>query len=742
MIHLLQLACTVAVCNSLDLVMDLTRENTPYLETRESTLLHYQRPDFPDKLGEGWREEYSRELVIHSDCLWATSIVAEVRVTRVTPRDAVLWLTMRPHFVADIPPQECTVLWNGLNIGLAAFTHDKAWSFVTFSFAVPATVQTRGNNTITFLSRYAVSRADVEQDAEKPDRRRVAFGLAAVQVLPPDIAPVAIAKGETPEPPARAVPTFQDDAIALAPDCILTFPLRLPEGGPCLLRTNAPAAGPATLRWDTLEGPGELPLAFAESKDGFEADLSSHAGKVVEIELSPAPGSTDATVWHGLSLWAQGETAAAPSPRPGIPRRDVRHVIIICLDAFRASALHRQGALRECSPFLDGLAQHAMVFDRAYAQASWTYTSVVSFLSGLYPFQHGVNQVTDAPTGLRLLPEILREAGIATGIVGENFFFSESRGLDRGTDSYTYVFPEHTVGGERTSGEVVEAASAFLAANKDRSSFLYIHFFAPHAPYDAGNPHRHLYTLDPVQAIPPNDGAMHRAEVGQAPLSEEGAKQLRSRYDENIRYADGQVQALFEAIRGLGYADDTAILITSDHGEAFNEHRCLGHGDPPFDSLIRTPFLLMYGPSSSQPGEAVSRAVRSIDLFPTVCDMLGVTPPRDLPGTSLFAEEQPVSDDPLSFAQSQGNHPEVAYIWDRYKLFCGPAGVETKLYDLQLDPGEQSNLARVRPVFCNFLITRAYRWRARLESQISAGNGSQIELEQQERERLRTLGYL
>lgn len=80
--------------------------------------------------------------------------------------------------------------------------------------------------------------------------------------------------------------------------------------------------------------------------------------------------------------------------------------------------------------------------------------------------------------------------------------------------------------------------------------------------------------------------------------------------------------------------------------------------------------------------------------------------------------------------------------WDRYKLLCGPAGVETKLYDLQLDPGEQSNLAAVCPVFCNFLKTRAHRWQARLKAQITAGNGSQIELNQQERERLRTLGYL
>ncbi|HEO70116.1 MAG TPA: hypothetical protein ENN80_02560, partial [Candidatus Hydrogenedentes bacterium] len=372
---------------------------------------------------------------------------------------------------------------------------------------------------------------------------------------------------------------------------------------------------------------------------------------------------------------------------------------------------------------------------------SWTYPSVVSLLTGRYPLEHGISYL-DQVLGdtVPMLQQTLQTAGIRTGCIAENTFFAEHYKLNRGFDEYRYILPGHAQGKERGSDAMTQAAINFLDAHKNDRFFLYLHYFPPHAPYAEGNPNAQSITTDPIEAIPPVDDAMHRAEVGLAPMSREGVNHLRARYDENIFYADAHVRRLLEAMREMGFGADTAIIICSDHGEEFGEHGHLGHSDPPYETLIHVPFILVRGAEPTGPGTRSARVARLIDLFPTICGWLRIEAPDGLAGSSLIEPAQNTRGI-LNFAQSQSTHPIEAYVWQRYKLIRDSAGARIEVYDLEQDPRETCNLVDLRPVLADYLLAEALAWRAAKTSTMQT-DAERVELDHEATETLKALGYL
>ncbi len=709
--------------------INLAAPDTPRLEYREPGTVRYDQPRFLDLLGRGWRTPYSGDLIEHSDALWAGSINAELELFVLEPRDLILHLILRPHAVERYEPQRVDLVFNGTRLGTCAFTKEEGWAFKKFAVAVPAAVMRSGQNTLTFLSHYCVSAADVGRGGDAADGRAVAFGIQGLALLPPEAGDPDFAA------PAPAV-TLAGDTMTLSPGTRVVVPVD-PQDKEAITLHAATAAGPVRVEQDAF--PGLRSATIEVSPEGAALELGGDAPFRLVFDH---PGGNEAAVWKAPALHFQSVAGLGGTVRKAVEKPAVKRVVVIVHDTLRADATGFGGAYRDVTPFMDALAAKGMVYTRAYTHSSWTYPSIVSALTGLHPVQHGVNHQGDAlSTAVPALAAQLQAAGIATGCIAENPYFSPRNGLARGFDTYEYVYPTQATGGSRGSEVVLVKAREFVERHAADRFFLYLQFFPPHAPYAVGNPHDQTMSKDVHQQIPPDDVAMHDAEIGNAPMSDEGIQQLRARYDENVRYADDMTREVFAMLEANGLGADTAILITSDHGESFGEHGNLGHSDAPYESQVHVPFVYVLGTEGTGPAGIAESFVHTVDLAPTVADLLDAPLAADLPGHSLFGPDDLVYTGVINRMQAECQHPQVAYRTPRYKLIVDPAGGLRALYDLEVDPGETANILPFRPVLADYIEAQGLAWERAQREAMHFESGDAATISEEERTQLETLGY-
>jgi len=358
------------------------------------------------------------------------------------------------------------------------------------------------------------------------------------------------------------------------------------------------------------------------------------------------------------------------------------NVILITVDTLRAD-LGFQGNPKPLSPNLDALAARSVVFDRAYSLASYTGKSVGPLLIGKYPSEthRGWGHFNKFAADDTMVAQRLQKAGIHTVGVQAHWYFSAAFGLSRGFDVWD-ARAQPPPGSDQdndatiTGGALTDAAIAVLSdsANTNERFFTWIHYLDPHSEY-----------------------AKH-------PEAPDLGKGMRAAYDGEVWYADHQIGRLLEFIAGQPWADKTAIVVTSDHGEAFGEHGMIRHGFEVWEELVRVPFLFAI------PGVAPHRVTvrrSAIDLVPTLLDLMGGkiegTEPESpfdfVSGRSLAddiampAGYQPVDRDILVDMPAGPNNDERrAFIHEGRKLYISNA-VRYQLFDLESDPGEKNDLS-------------------------------------------------
>jgi choline-sulfatase len=387
-------------------------------------------------------------------------------------------------------------------------------------------------------------------------------------------------------------------------------------------------------------------------------------------------------------------------------------MLLISIDTLRADHVGAYGYAKARTPVLDGLAKGGVMFDRAYAASPVTLPSHATLLTGRYPPGHasrdnGLRVSADLPT----LATILRARGVRTAAFVAAFPLDHQFGLNRGFDVYGDQIPRRPdgrVANERPASEVVDDAIAWLrqlvppatpVSPAPPAFFLWVHLFDPHAPYG-----------DPSTGRPALD-----------------------RYDDEIATVDREVGRLLGA---LGPArSDTLIVATSDHGEAFGEHGEYAHSIFVYDTTLRVPLLI--SGAGITPGTRVADAVTLADVAPTAMRLLGA-PLADvdgidlspaLGGTALPRREQ--------YAESFA--PLIEFGWaplrsirsSPWKLVAAP---KPELFDIENDPGEQTNLAASQPTVVRDLQARVDRYSPALLATAASANAEAAE-------RLRALGY-
>jgi arylsulfatase len=379
-------------------------------------------------------------------------------------------------------------------------------------------------------------------------------------------------------------------------------------------------------------------------------DLGPYAGARVRLILGTAANATWEPV-HGFPFWANPEvvhrtprTAASEAGSSDAGGR--ANVVLISIDTLRADHLSLYGYGRETSPHIDAWARRiGVTFENAIVQAPWTLPSHVSMFTGLEAFHHQANY-SPAPPELTMLAEVLRRAGHTTVAVTGGGYVGPTYGFAQGFDRYEYW--EGSNAFEMTDG--MNRTIKWIEENADRPFFFFFHTFEVHSPFRPREPYASTFGLSERAGNPVKlksvdqdaaDGFRTRRVLAWpdgstsdgGKLSSAQQASVLSLYDSGIAFADATLERLFTRLGELALERDTLVILTSDHGEAFGEHDLVGHGYLTEDNL-RVPLVVAF-PRRLATARTLSSQVRSIDIVPTVLELLDLPPLPGIDGVSL-----------------------------------------------------------------------------------------------------------
>jgi arylsulfatase A-like enzyme len=311
----------------------------------------------------------------------------------------------------------------------------------------------------------------------------------------------------------------------------------------------------------------------------------------------------------------------------------------VVVDTLRADHLGAYGWSRDTSPNLDRLAAEGELYRHAFAQAPWTLPAVASILTGQLPQVHGGGRgvrgfLYPVRPGIPILAEELQSAGFRTGAVVNVEFLRPESGLSRGFDHYDAEYSSINQGG-RNAAETTDAALHWLDEVGTDPFFLLVHYFDPHLTYDPPVPFDTMFDDGEGPSIPPGFGSeeqVHALRDGRLVLDESQRRSLVARYDGEIRYTDEEFGRLRREMERRDLWENTLVIVVGDHGEEFWEHGGFEHGHSHHHEVLHVP-LILRRPSGS-PSIREER-VRQLDIFPTVLDAAALEIPDDTPGLVL-----------------------------------------------------------------------------------------------------------
>ncbi|MEM8997769.1 MAG: sulfatase [Acidobacteriota bacterium] len=423
------------------------------------------------------------------------------------------------------------------------------------------------------------------------------------------------------------------------------------------------------------------------------------------------------------------------------------NVLLIVADTLRADRLGAYAYERPTSPFFDQISERGVLFEQTRATASCTFPSVNSLLTSREAIIF-LNEETrpGIPDTVRSLPEMLAETGRRTLAVSASPVVRDTPskhnpkgGFGRGFE----VFDESVVWAHGT--HVTLKAQELLEGIGDDPFFLYLHYMDPHDPYVPLKPFEGLFAGDydgPHEFVPAGDPNPFSAMIREKTFKEladveRDIGHLSNLYDESIRTFDHALEQLFKVLESKGVLDETLILITADHGEAFYEHGVVKHCYTVFDNEVHVP-LLALGPQVEK--GRVQVAASLLDVVPTVLEYLGLEPEPELAGRSLlpFLGDPTLAGDGRLAFSGMGVYRSATD--GRFKLIRHLAEDQYGLFDIQEEPSEKVDvLDDQRREF--------FRLRGALLEWIEANEGEKSAAEREDlakeiEEELRSLGYL
>jgi arylsulfatase A-like enzyme len=545
-----------------------------------------------------------------------------------------------------------------------------------------------------------------------------------------------------------------------------------------LLSAAAMAIGALALGWLLARGAARLPRAWIRG---------------IAVWALAAAGL-------GLVTWWQSWQALNASTRgtPNARNQRLPNVLLFVVDALRADVLEPYGHPRVKTPNTQRLAESGVLFENAFVQAPYTWTSFGSLLTGKYPRRHGLVAM-DPRLRMRLdenvtLPWHLKHAAFRGASGGERLAdgdyagatfmtgtLSQGSGLMHGFDWYfeamaghdlvaldsrfsvfrsqllVYLWKSKLTQRFKTSA-VATTAVDWLRQNEGKRFLGMVHLYSTHTPYDPEEEFRRQYCdpgyTGPIRAF----YAEHRIalEQGKYAPTEADIEQIRNLYYAGTAQADRDIGLVLAELERQGVLQDTLVILTADHGEELSDHAGYWEHNWMFQTNLRVPLIIAW-PEGLPANQRVAALVESIDVFPTVCELLGLELPAQtgeyarLDGQSLVplirGEVERVKE--FSFAEN-GLFASVQD--DAWKLVLPAAALgaaatneeaaapaEGELYHLAQDPGETRNVLAEEPEQARRLFAVLSEWSASMPIPRYEMSASERDLESQEL--WRKLGY-
>ena len=392
------------------------------------------------------------------------------------------------------------------------------------------------------------------------------------------------------------------------------------------------------------------------------------------------------------------------------------NIVLITLDTVRADHLHCYSNSKIKTPNIDALAKSGVLFEKAVAQAPLTLPSHASMFTGTNPNVHRVRDTGGfvlQPSSVTMAT-ILRKQGWNTAAFVSAVVLKRAFGFNQGFSVYDDRMPGGS-GGEgmmRNAGVTVDHALAWLNSQPqqpDTPFFVWLHFYDAHQPY-----------------VPP-PSEFQRQYPGDT-------------YDAEIAYMDQQLGRFVNAVKKRAPGQHTLFVVLSDHGESLGDHGEYQHGVFLYDSTVRIAWV-MAGPGVPA-GVRVSQQARTIDLLPTILDLLGDKTSSAVQGASLVPAftGKPVA---TEYSYEETMYPKFIMHWASLR------GIHTsewmyvrapkpELYDLKTDPAELHNVIDAH--------AKEYRELDQQLKLLIGNNGAEKvvsqQMDSQTVEKLRSLGYL
>lgn len=370
------------------------------------------------------------------------------------------------------------------------------------------------------------------------------------------------------------------------------------------------------------------------------------------------------------------------------------NVLLITLDTVRADHLQCYGYERNTAPRMCSLAKQGILFEKAMTQSSWTLPAHASIMTGVYPHEHGAeNFEVSIDDNLPMLAEILKNNNYSTSAFVSVEFVSEKYGFDKGFDVFdsTSIKKEDLVLMGSFAKDLTQSAMHWLEQN-DQKFFMWIHYFDPHNAFLYHNTSGFAYpkAINYTLRWREFEWDWNVVPCPFCDYFEENEEQYISLYDGEIFFVDSYVGKLLDYLKQEGLFDNTIIIITSDHGESFNNHDLVGHDNFLYADLIHVP-LIMFVPNT-QPYRD-DKLTETKDILPTVLDLLNISKPARV-GDGFFIGNLTYA---FSEVHNRNENRRIAVNHEDWKLIYTLNDRYFELYDLEDDPDELNNLAESKP---------------------------------------------